>query len=110
MTSTVAPLVEGSPPASMPRLVRAVVWYQQALDDRPSPCRFTPSCSTFAGEALMQHGTARGLWMTLRRLLRCRPFGPSGYDPVPAPSTATPGTRPARHTNRDDERRQTKER
>jgi len=65
------------------RLVRAVVWYQQAVDGRPSPCRFTPSCSCYAVEALETHGSLRGLLLTVRRLLRCRPFGPSGYDPVP---------------------------
>ena len=65
------------------RLVKAVDWYQRAMEGRPSPCRFTPSCSTYAREALTVHGTRRGLWLTARRLLRCRPFGPSGFDPVP---------------------------
>lgn len=62
-----------------------VVHYQKAVEGRPSPCRFTPSCSAYAIEALEVHGTARGLWLTVRRLLRCRPFGPSGWDPVPEP-------------------------
>ena len=65
------------------RLVAAVRWYQVQAQGRLSPCRFTPSCSCYAVEALELHGTASGLWLTLRRLLRCRPFGPSGYDPVP---------------------------
>lgn len=69
------------PPAS--RLVRAVDSYQRAMDGRPSPCRFTPSCSSYAREALIVHGSRRGLWLTLRRLVRCRPLGPSGFDPVP---------------------------
>ena len=69
------------------RLVRMVLWYQRAREGRPSPCRFTPSCSAYAIDALEQHGTSRGLLLTMRRLLRCRPFGPSGWDPVPeAPS------------------------
>ncbi|MUH51587.1 MAG: membrane protein insertion efficiency factor YidD [Actinobacteria bacterium] len=67
------------------RLIAAVRWYQGQAEGRPSPCRFTPSCSCYAAEALEAHGTARGLWLTIRRLLRCRPFGPSGYDPVPDP-------------------------
>jgi len=67
----------------MPRLVRLVDWYQRAADGRPSPCRFTPSCSSYAREALLVHGTRRGVWLTMRRLARCRPFGPSGWDPVP---------------------------
>jgi uncharacterized protein len=65
------------------RLMRAVDWYQRATEGRPSPCRFTPSCSSYAREALTVHGTGRGLWLTVRRLARCRPFGPSGFDPVP---------------------------
>jgi putative membrane protein insertion efficiency factor len=60
-----------------------VLWYQKAAEGRPSPCRFTPSCSTYTIEALQTHGTLRGGWLSLRRLLRCRPFGPSGWDPVP---------------------------
>ena len=65
------------------KLVAAVRWYQVQAQGRLSPCRFSPSCSCYAVEALELHGTASGLWLTLRRLLRCRPFGPSGYDPVP---------------------------
>ena len=65
------------------RLIAMVRWYQQAFQWRPSPCRFTPSCSVYAVEALESHGAGRGLWLTIRRLLRCRPFGPSGFDPVP---------------------------
>ena len=67
------------------RLISMVLWYQRAFQWRPSPCRFTPSCSNFALEALHLHGAGRGLWLTARRLLRCRPFGPSGFDPVPEP-------------------------
>jgi uncharacterized protein len=67
------------------RLVRLVDWYQRSFEGRPSPCRFTPSCSSYAREALIAHGTARGSWLTMRRLVRCRPFGPSGFDPVPEP-------------------------
>jgi putative membrane protein insertion efficiency factor len=67
---------------------RALSWieaYQRAFAGRPSPCRFYPTCSHYAHEAFEQHGTARGGWLTLTRLLRCRPFGPSGFDPVPDP-------------------------
>jgi len=46
-------------------------------------CRFSPSCSAFCIEALRVHGVVKGSWLALRRILRCRPFGPSGYDPVP---------------------------
>jgi uncharacterized protein len=45
--------------------------------------RFTPSCSTYALEALEEHGAARGSWLTVRRLARCHPWGGQGWDPVP---------------------------
>ncbi len=46
-------------------------------------CRFEPSCSAYCIEAIRLHGPFRGCWLALRRLLRCRPFGPCGHDPVP---------------------------
>jgi putative membrane protein insertion efficiency factor len=48
-----------------------------------SRCRFHPSCSAYALEALAQHGAARGSWLAMRRLVRCHPWGGSGIDPVP---------------------------
>lgn len=49
----------------------------------PQCCRFTPSCSTYAIEAIQLHGVIRGLWLTFKRLMRCHPFCKGGYDPVP---------------------------
>ena len=51
-------------------------------------CRFAPSCSSYAIDAIRAHGAARGGWLAVRRLARCHPWGGSGYDPVPpaAPS------------------------
>jgi putative membrane protein insertion efficiency factor len=49
----------------------------------PSSCRFAPTCSQYAAEALSRHGVCRGLGLTLRRLVRCHPFHPGGWDPVP---------------------------
>jgi putative membrane protein insertion efficiency factor len=51
-----------------------------------SNCRYCPSCSEYAIEALRRHGALLGLWLTLRRMLRCHPWGGHGYDPVPPPA------------------------
>jgi uncharacterized protein len=51
----------------------------------PPSCRFLPSCSDYASEAVARHGVLRGLYLAMRRLLRCHPWGGSGYDPVPDP-------------------------
>jgi len=48
-------------------------------------CRFYPSCSDYARAALERHGSLRGSWLAVRRLCRCQPFHPGGYDPVPDP-------------------------
>lgn len=71
-------------------MLRSIEAYQRVVEGRPSPCRFFPSCSEYGREAITVHGARRGLWLTVRRLARCRPFGPSGFDPVPEPS---PGRR-----------------
>ena len=65
-------------------LVVPIVWYQRFISPLLGPrCRFAPSCSQYAVEALRVHGAARGLWLSVRRLARCHPFNPGGYDPVP---------------------------
>jgi putative membrane protein insertion efficiency factor len=53
-------------------------------------CRFDPSCSTYASEAIAAHGLGRGTWLALKRLARCHPFGSWGHDPVPAPTRVGP--------------------
>jgi putative membrane protein insertion efficiency factor len=58
--------------------------YQRDISaKRPAVCRFTPSCSHYAAEALETHGLRRGAWLALRRLLRCHPWSAGGVDPVP---------------------------
>lgn len=60
--------------------------YQLTLSKMLGPvCRFEPSCSRYAAECLASHGALKGSWLALRRLLRCHPFHPGGYDPPPAP-------------------------
>jgi putative membrane protein insertion efficiency factor len=56
------------------------IWISPAL---PGSCRFAPTCSAYAHQALERHGAWRGALMTARRLLSCHPFHPGGYDPVP---------------------------
>ncbi len=59
-------------------------FYQLAISPLIGPrCRFTPTCSQYGIEAIQTHGVIKGGWLTLKRILKCRPFGSSGYDPVP---------------------------
>ncbi len=69
----------------MQRVLLALVrFYQHAVSPAlGARCRFAPSCSHYAYEAIEVHGSAKGSWMAVRRLVRCRPGHPGGYDPVP---------------------------
>ena len=62
-------------------LIRIYQWLISPI--LPRACRFAPSCSEYAAEAIALHGVARGGWLALRRLLRCHPWGGEGFDPVP---------------------------
>ena len=64
-------------------LLGSIRGYQKVRAGRPSPCRYTPSCSAYAEEALTEHGPLRGSWLAARRLGRCHPWGGHGWDPVP---------------------------
>lgn len=64
-------------------LIVAVRGYQAARAGRPSPCRYLPTCSNYAIEALDGHGAVRGTWLAVRRIGRCHPWGGMGFDPVP---------------------------
>ncbi|MSS71047.1 MAG: membrane protein insertion efficiency factor YidD [Candidatus Latescibacteria bacterium] len=71
-----------SPVASL--LACGVRFYISAISPHTPPrCRFLPTCSAYALESLQRHGAARGSYLSLRRLLRCHPWGGSGHDPVP---------------------------
>ena len=62
----------------------ALSFYRVAVSPYlPPACRFFPSCSAYAAEAIERHGAMQGIWLATRRLLRCHPFHAVGYDPVP---------------------------
>ncbi|TVP44365.1 MAG: membrane protein insertion efficiency factor YidD [Gemmatimonadales bacterium] len=71
-------------------------FYQLAISPlTPASCRFHPTCSSYAHEAISRFGLLRGGWLFLRRFARCNPFGGKGYDPVPLSSDRPPGGAPA---------------
>ncbi|MQA16109.1 MAG: membrane protein insertion efficiency factor YidD [Pseudonocardiaceae bacterium] len=72
-------------------------WISPAL---PPTCRFHPTCSAYAVEALSVHGAVRGSWLTLRRLLRCAPWHPGGLDPVPPAHDRAVGVDPPAESER----------
>jgi len=63
-------------------LVKLIRVYQVTTAWKPPICRFQPSCSEYARQAILKHGALAGSWMAARRLLRCHPWHPGGYDPV----------------------------
>jgi len=69
----------------MVRAATALIRFYQALVRRllPPACRFVPSCSEYALEALQRYGSVKGSWLAARRICRCHPFHPGGFDPVP---------------------------
>lgn len=70
----------------MRSLLLALIWFYQKLVSPllPQACRFHPTCSEYAKEALLRHGVLKGVLLTLWRLLRCQPYCRGGFDPVPA--------------------------
>lgn len=65
-------------------LILPIRFYQRCISPMlPPACRFTPTCSQYAVEALQKYGPLKGLYLAVKRILRCHPWGGSGYDPVP---------------------------
>jgi len=81
-------------------LILIIRAYQYLLSPLMGPsCRFYPSCSCYAQEALEHHGVLKGGWLALRRLLRCHPWHPGGVDPVPERSDPNP-IHPQKHNHK----------
>ena len=65
-------------------LLLPIKFYQKAISPLfPPSCRFTPTCSQYAVEAITKYGALKGTWLALKRISKCHPWGKSGYDPVP---------------------------
>ena len=65
-------------------LIIPIRFYQYCISPLlPPSCKYVPTCSQYAIEALRKHGPIKGLWLAVKRILRCAPWGPGGYDPVP---------------------------
>lgn len=65
-------------------LIRLIGLYQYLLSPlMPPTCRFTPSCSQYAREVISKHGAWRGIWLSIKRVIRCNPWNSGGYDPAP---------------------------
>ena len=80
-------------------LLAVIGFYSRAISPAlPPRCRFYPTCSAYAAEAIVRHGALRGSGLALRRLLKCAPWHPGGVDPVPG-SERSPGTRSDGHSS-----------
>lgn len=90
-------MATGTRPGLVARVLLALVrLYQSTTIFRSPRCRFSPTCSQYAVDAITMHGAMRGSWLAGRRLLRCHPFHAGGVDPVP------PATTSASRTTADD--------
>lgn len=68
-------------------LIKGIQFYQMVPGPWHSYCRHIPTCSNYSMEALQKHGTVKGTYLSIKRIIKCNPFGTSGYDPVPERKT-----------------------
>ncbi len=84
MTEADGQLAQARPSAAARALIALITGYRRFVSPLLGPrCRFAPSCSAYALEAVREHGALRGTWLAVRRIGRCHPFNPGGFDPVP---------------------------
>jgi len=84
MTEADGLLAQARPSAAARVLMALITGYRRFVGPMFAPrCRFAPSCSAYALEAVREHGALRGTWLAVRRVGRCHPFNPGGFDPVP---------------------------
>jgi hypothetical protein len=84
MTEADGQLAQARPSAAARVLMALITGYRRFISPLlGARCRFAPSCSAYALEAVREHGALRGTWLAARRISRCHPFNPGGFDPVP---------------------------
>ena len=64
-------------------LIKLISLYQKISMLKPPVCRFYPTCSEYTKQAIIKYGVIKGLWLGLKRISKCHPFNPGGYDPLP---------------------------
>ena len=84
MTEADGQVAQARPSAAARVLMALITGYRRFVSPLlGARCRFAPSCSAYALEAVREHGALRGMWLAVRRIGRCHPFNPGGFDPVP---------------------------
>lgn len=101
--ATMAPLLRLLTAGASGLLIGLITLYRGLSAVTPASCRFDPTCSAYAAEAIRLHGPVKGGRLAVRRIVRCHPWGGCGYDPVPARDDCAAGRAEARASGRPDE-------